>query len=288
MHNAGAFRQTAESRAQGICLRDRALRRRRRIHLPRRPRSERRRERARKRRRVSRGRIELSGREPFERGGERLLEKHAAARLRIGGRRHRWIVLRGRRVRYRAFVGDGVEDAILVARCREGDAGAWRELVDRYSRYVYAIATRGFGLSGDEAEDVFQEAFTRAYLNLSNLRHDAAVRPWLAQVTRRLAIDRIHARARDHPEAALELGLQQSERTIEQIDAALDVHMAMASLPEHCHEILDRFFARDESYRKIALDLDVPMGTIASRIARCLEKLRASLEGKNLPDSAVR
>ena len=180
------------------------------------------------------------------------------------------------------------EDAVLVARCREGDADAWRELVERYSRYVYAIATRGFGLTGDDADDVFQEAFTRAYLHLSSLREDVAVRPWLAQVTRRIAIDRIRARVRDQPDGALEVEAEQPERSIEEIDAALDVHRAMASLPEHCHEILDRFFARDESYRTIAIDLGVPMGTIASRIARCLEKLRAQLEGKNLRDSPVR
>lgn len=185
-------------------------------------------------------------------------------------------------------MSEGEQDAVLVARCREGDGEAWRALVERYSRYVYAIATRGFGLTGDDAEDVFQETFTRAYLHISGLRQDVAVRSWLAQVTRRLAIDRIRMRARDQPDAALDADMRGAEPSIEQIDAALDVHIAMATLPEHCHEILDRFFARDESYRKIAHDLDVPMGTIASRIARCLDKLRVQLEGKNLPDSPVR
>jgi RNA polymerase sigma factor (sigma-70 family) len=185
-------------------------------------------------------------------------------------------------------VSEGEQDAVLVARCREGDGEAWRELVERYSRYVYAIATRGFGLTRDEAEDVFQETFTRAYLHISGLRQDFAVRSWLAQVTRRLAIDRIRMRARDQPEATFEADARGAEPSTDQIDAALDVHIAMATLPEHCHEILDRFFARDESYRKIASDLDVPMGTIASRIARCLDKLRVQLEGKNSPDSSVR
>ena len=185
-------------------------------------------------------------------------------------------------------VSEDEQDAVLVARCREGDSEAWRELVERYSRYVYAIATRGFGLTGDEAEDVFQETFTRAYLHISGLRQDFAVRSWLAQVPRRLAIDRIRMRARDRAETTLEADMRDSEPSIEQIDAALDVHIGMAALPDHCHEILDRFFARDESYRKIAQDLGEPMGTIASRIARCLDKLRVQLEGKNLPDSSVR
>jgi len=181
----------------------------------------------------------------------------------------------------------GHEDAAIVARCRAGDAGAWRELVELHSRYVHAIATRAFGLTADEAEDVFQETFTRAYVSLSNLRQDGAIRPWLAQVTRRLAIDRIRSRSRDRPDGTLPQLAEDSERSLEQIDAAIDVRLAMATLPQSCQEILDRFFARDESYRTIALALDLPIGTIASRLARCLQKLRDELEGKNLPDSPV-
>ena len=53
---------------------------------------------------------------------------------------------------------------------------------------------------------------------------------------------------------------------------------ALAELPEHCSEILDRFFARDESYATIGAALEIPQGTIASRISRCLGKLREKLE----------
>ncbi len=95
-----------------------------------------------------------------------------------------------------------VSAAQLVARCRNGDQEAWAGLVERFSRYVYAIATQG------------------------------------------------------------------------------DVHDAMAGLPENCREILDRFFARDETYRTIGDALELPAGTIASRISRCLVKLRDELEGR--------
>ena len=52
-------------------------------------------------------------------------------------------------------------DAELVAACRAGDAEAWNELVERFSRYVFAI-TQAFRLNPHDAEDVFQEVFTRA------------------------------------------------------------------------------------------------------------------------------
>jgi DNA-directed RNA polymerase specialized sigma24 family protein len=62
------------------------------------------------------------------------------------------------------------------------------------------------------------------------------------------------------------------------LDEALTVREMMARLSENCQEILDRFFARDESYKVIGDALDLPPGTIASRISRCLEKLRAAME----------
>jgi len=69
------------------------------------------------------------------------------------------------------------------------------------------------------------------------------------------------------------------------LEDALTVHEALAAVPEHCREILDRFFARDESYRTIGDALELPAGTIASRISRCLARLRDFLEGRNQPDN---
>ena len=93
-----------------------------------------------------------------------------------------------------AYTGEDVaNDAQLVARCRDGEAAAWHELVERFSRYVLAIATQVFRLSEHDAEDVFQEVFTRTYTHLNTLRDDEAIRPWIAQMTRRLAIDRLRS-----------------------------------------------------------------------------------------------
>jgi RNA polymerase sigma-70 factor (ECF subfamily) len=178
-----------------------------------------------------------------------------------------------------------VSDSELVARCRAGDQQAWAELVERFSRYVYAISVQGFRLSEADAEDVFQEVFARAYEHLDGLRDDAAVRPWLGQLTRRLCIDRLRATARERPAAEDELEPAGSEETLSLLEDAMTVHDALAEAPEHCREILDRFFARDESYRTIGEALDLPPGTIASRISRCLARLRELLEGRTGPDS---
>jgi RNA polymerase sigma-70 factor (ECF subfamily) len=172
-------------------------------------------------------------------------------------------------------VAETLSDADLVARCRAGDPAAWRELVERYSRYVYAIA-RSFSLRDEDVEDVFQDVFARAYERLDSLRDDAALRPWLAQLTRHLCIDRLRSGSREVISEAVEP--EALDERIEELTEALAVHEALAALPENCREILDRFFARDESYRTIGEALELPSGTIASRISRCLARLRERLE----------
>jgi RNA polymerase sigma factor (sigma-70 family) len=173
-------------------------------------------------------------------------------------------------------------DAELVARCRTGDHQAWCDLVERFSRYVYAIAVQGFRLPEHDAEDVFQDVFARVYERLDDLRDDAAIRPWIAQLTRRTCIDRLRAGGREQP-VDYEADEGADDETLERIDEAMWIHQGMAQLPETCREILDRFFAQDESYRTIGDALLLPSGTIASRISRCLTRLRQELGGRNPP-----
>jgi RNA polymerase sigma-70 factor, ECF subfamily len=169
-------------------------------------------------------------------------------------------------------------DEELVKACRQGRPEAWEALVHRFSRYVYAIAIQAYRLSAHDAEEVFQEVFTRTYEHLDRLRADESIRPWIGQLTRRLAIDRLRAARREQPsDASLDLLEGPESAELDRLETALSVHAAMATLPEHCQEILDRFFAQEQSYHEIAEALELPMGTIASRISRCLTKLRIQL-----------
>ena len=166
-------------------------------------------------------------------------------------------------------------DAQLVERCLAGDQAAWNELVENYSRYVYAIVSKGFRLQGADAEDAFQEVFLRIYDRLGTLRNPEALRPWIAQLTRRVCLDRLAASGREEP---AEVEATETERTVEELDDAFSVREALAGLSEECQEVLDRFFCRDESYRTIGEELGIAAGTIASRISRCLGRLREKFE----------
>lgn len=158
--------------------------------------------------------------------------------------------------------------------------------MERFARYVLAIASQGYGLRGSDAEDVFQEVFARVWERLPTLRSDDAVRPWIAQLTRRCCVDRIRQGSRDVPTD--EPPEDVADSVLEELDEALDVREALTRLTPECREILDRFFARDESYRTIGDGLSLPQGTIASRISRCLGKLRAELEGRNPTNQSSR
>ena len=178
------------------------------------------------------------------------------------------------------LVAETATDAQLVSRCRDGDGDAWKELVERFSRYVYAICTQGFRLAPHDAEDVFQEVFARVYQHLDRLRSDEAIRPWIAQLTRRLCLDRLRGAGREGPAELGELEPGGLDETLTLLDEALTVRAGLEAVGEPCREMLDRFFCRDESYKTIGEALDLPSGTISSRISRCLGKLRSELEGR--------
>jgi RNA polymerase sigma factor (sigma-70 family) len=162
-------------------------------------------------------------------------------------------------------------DEQLVERCLAGDQAAWNELVARYSRYVYAICSQGYRLQGPDAEDAFQDVFLRIYDRLGSLQNPDALRPWIAQLTRRVCLDQLAAGKREEPSDLEPTGV---DTTLEELDDAFAVREALAELPTECQEVLDRFFCRDESYRTIGEALSIPAGTIASRISRCLARLR--------------
>lgn len=174
--------------------------------------------------------------------------------------------------------GTTLSDAELVAGCREGDPQAWNALVDRFSRYVGAIATQAFRLPAHDAEDVFQDVFARVYERLGTLRSDDAIRPWIGQLTRNCCLDLLRSSGRSVPVAEVEMDERFLDESIASLDEAMSVRDGLGRLSPECQEILDRFFTRDESYRTIGDALSIPPGTIASRISRCLGHLRDALD----------
>ena len=107
-----------------------------------------------------------------------------------------------------------------------------------------------------------------------------ALRPWIAQLARRCSVDALRRSGREVPVAEPP---EDGDEGLARLDEAMSVRAALDGLSPECGEILDRFFCRDESYRTISAALGVPAGTVASRIARCLSRLRDLLEPGRKP-----
>ena len=178
-------------------------------------------------------------------------------------------------------------DAAIAAACRRGEQWAWGVMVERFAPYLYAVARRGYDLDHPLAEDVVQEVFARAHEQLTQLRDDAALRPWLGQIARRLAIDVRRSSSREEPavdEQQPEAADDQEAEVLSRLEQGLALRAALDRLPERHREVVTRFFFDDEDYQSISQTLELPMGTVASRLSRALTRLRQDLGS---PDGAA-
>lgn len=188
------------------------------------------------------------------------------------------------------------DDAALIESCLAGNAAAWRALVQRYQRLVYAVARRA-RLDEHAAGDVFQTVFMRLHENLARIRQPDRLQAWvvttakretllvLRHASRQVSLDALRdpggsgepdAPAWDPPsddplpETLLD-SLQQHHR----LRGALD------RLDDRCRQLLLALFADDDerlSYGDLAHKLGVPVGSLGPTRLRCLGKLRGLME----------
>ncbi len=166
-------------------------------------------------------------------------------------------------------------DTELVKRCLAADEDAWAILIERNAHYVYTLVLRGFRLPPEEAEDVLQETFTQVYEHLADYRSTGPLRAWIGTIARNVARQGLRSRSR-HPETSLPLEAADDvqQRALEAVEASVLVMDALAQLEPACGEVLRRFFLLSQKYAEIAAATGIAEGTVASRIARCLIRLR--------------
>jgi RNA polymerase sigma-70 factor, ECF subfamily len=177
-------------------------------------------------------------------------------------------------------MADDARDDILISRCLERDEDAWRLLVRRYSSYIYSIAVRGFGMNAEEAGDVVQETFLKLVEGLPGYRREGEFRGWLRQVARNCCLAYLRRR---RPVEPLDETLSDpaQEETLARIERAFVLVEALGSLEGSCRELITLFFFQGRPYKDIAAALAIPEGTVASRLSRCLEKLRPKVGGRS-------
>jgi RNA polymerase sigma-70 factor (ECF subfamily) len=169
-------------------------------------------------------------------------------------------------------------DGELVDAARRGDQAAFAVLVRRHERRVYGLALRMLGREED-ARDAAQDAFVSCYRNLRNFRGDAAFSTWL----HRIAVNACYDALRKRREV---LGIEDAPEPPPSPDhgdataAAIDVRRALLLVPQEFRAVVVMHDLQDMGYDQIAEALDVPVGTVKSRLHRGRIALGEALSGE--------
>lgn len=177
----------------------------------------------------------------------------------------------------------------IVKRAQKGDRLAFAELVELYKDKLYNLGYRMLG-NPQEAEDIAQEAFLRAYANLNKYNANHKFSTWIYRIATNLCIDRIRKKKADYSLDAevdgIEGGdmysrLKSSGDTPEQAavrnEARQEVQDAIEALPDNYRTAVILKYLHDLSLQEISEILEVPVSTVKTRIHRGREALRAGL-----------
>ena len=178
------------------------------------------------------------------------------------------------------------DDVQLIGEALDGDSAAFGQLVTRYQDRLYNTLVHVTG-STDTAHDVVQDAFVQAYVKLESFERSSAFYTWLYRIAVNLAISR---RRRERPMVSVEharevLGHEPvdaadpPEARLEQRERACQVRQALAALHDEHRTILVLREVDGHSYEQIAEILELPIGTIRSRLHRARLQLRDQLKG---------
>ena len=183
-------------------------------------------------------------------------------------------------------------DALIKKRIKQvikGDQDAFAEIVEIYSNSIYQLGYRMLG-NRHEAEDIAQEAFIRAYVNIKSFNQDLKFSTWLFRIATNLCIDRIRKKKPDYyldAEVSGTDGLTMysqlssnsplPEKELESLELQETVQMEILKLPEKYRSVIVLKYIEELSLNEISEILDMPLGTVKTRIHRGREALRQQL-----------
>ena len=178
--------------------------------------------------------------------------------------------------------GRAGHDADSEDRLRRGDPRAFEELVIAYQHRVFGVALRMLRNRG-EAEEIAQEVFLRVHRTVEDFRGEAKLSTWLYAITSRLCLNRLGSgerrMAREGEESLERLrGDADPAAHVERIELEAALQRAITELPEERRIVVVLRDFEGLSYEEIAAALDLPLGTVRSRLHRARTDLKEKLE----------
>lgn len=172
-----------------------------------------------------------------------------------------------------------IRDAIDVADARAGDRAAFASLVARRGPRLLAHARR---LSGDAevSRDIVQDAWIAILRGLPGLRDDYAFLPWALRIVTRAVAKDIKRKVRGRALAA-DWGADPTVRKVQEPVVVEDMQAALALLPPDHAAVLALFYLEDMRVAEVAIALDIPPGTVKTRLMNGRKKMRAIIDGEN-------
>jgi len=189
-------------------------------------------------------------------------------------------------------------DEDLLGRLRTGERAAFAPLVKRYERELFGYLRRYLG-DDDLAEDVFQNTFVQVFLKIKQYEPGRAARPWLYAIATNQAIDALRRRARraaDRPAETVSAPDEDGEarplfellpasgeappEAVERSEERERVRAAVARLPELLKQAVLLVYFQGLKYQDAAEILDIPVGTVKSRLHAALMKLTEEWESQ--------
>ena len=183
-------------------------------------------------------------------------------------------------------------DALVNKRIEQvlkGNQNAYSDIVDLYQHKLYQICYRMLG-NKQEAEDIAQEAFIRAYINLHTFDQKRKFSTWIYRIATNLCIDRIRKKKPDYyldAEVAGTEGLDMysqiaidealPEEQLEKMELQDRIQYEISRLPEKYRSVIVLKYIEELSLQEISEILDMPLGTVKTRIHRGREALRQQL-----------
>lgn len=174
----------------------------------------------------------------------------------------------------------------LVAKALEGDSSAFSRLVLPHQQMVFAMIMRQVG-NKEVAEELAQETFIRAFKYLKTYKGKSKFSTWLSQIainhTRKYFTSKRYKKLKKtEPVSELNIELvdkaDQADKKIEDAQTRNCVRQAVASLSPKYREALQLYSFEGMSYKEISETLEIPIGTVSSRINAAVHKLRLELE----------